>query len=260
MGGKCFISHASEDKDSLARPLAHQLKRLGVNIWFDEFTLRPGDSLRRSIDRGLTDCYFGIVVLSPSFFAKEWPQRELNALLAGEAAGSKKILPIWHNVDFSYISRFSALLADRIAIKSKVGVKEVEKGITELLPDVSKIDNQFLTGRLTLFLSGENYVFEYLRAGIKHRFFKLQAFYAELDSLRHFLYEPLSDDQISEQELEIEAKLEVRQRELEIPFELPRKLKFQGIYQFLQNVFVHGSMVSMIGLMEPLTKEKYGIL
>lgn len=77
---KIFLSHASEDKALLVRPLAHKLKGFGLQVWYDEFSLRAGDSLRRSIDDGLSKCSAGIVVLSPSFFSKEWPQRELDAL------------------------------------------------------------------------------------------------------------------------------------------------------------------------------------
>jgi len=84
-----FISHASEDKDDLARPLAEFLKKAGFSIWYDEFQLRVGDSLRRSIDKGLANSRFGIVVLSPNFFAKNWPQYELDGLVAKEIAVGK---------------------------------------------------------------------------------------------------------------------------------------------------------------------------
>jgi hypothetical protein len=62
-----FICHASDDKEEFVRPLAERLKKCGLKIWFDEFTLTIGDSLRRSIDRGLANSRFGIVVISPSF-------------------------------------------------------------------------------------------------------------------------------------------------------------------------------------------------
>jgi hypothetical protein len=48
-----FISHASEDKDSIVRPLAEALIAENLQVWYDEFTLRIGDSLRRKIDSGL---------------------------------------------------------------------------------------------------------------------------------------------------------------------------------------------------------------
>ena len=62
-----FISHASEDKDTFVRPLAHALNNLGVKVWYDEFSLRLGDSLSRSIDKGLAESAFGVVVISPHF-------------------------------------------------------------------------------------------------------------------------------------------------------------------------------------------------
>ena len=74
-----FISHASEDKDSFVRPLAMELSRLGLRVWFDEFSLDIGDSISASIDKGLAESKFGLVVISPSFISKPWPRRELAA-------------------------------------------------------------------------------------------------------------------------------------------------------------------------------------
>ena len=88
-----FICHASEDKDDFVRPLAGGLEQRGLRVWFDESTLRVGDSLRESIDHGLNRSRFGIVVLSPHFFSKQWPQNELNGLATREAGGLKVILP-----------------------------------------------------------------------------------------------------------------------------------------------------------------------
>jgi len=68
-----FVSHASEDKDEFVRDFVKCLQENGLNVWYDEFTLRVGDSLRRSIDNGLRNSRYGIVVLSEAFFSKEWP-------------------------------------------------------------------------------------------------------------------------------------------------------------------------------------------
>src|ERR1041385_3805320 len=86
-----FICHASEDKDSFVRPLAKELRSHHVEVWFDEFSLVVGDSLRESIDKGLAQSRFGVVVLGPSFFQKRWPKRELNGLVAREMAGGRSI-------------------------------------------------------------------------------------------------------------------------------------------------------------------------
>src|SRR2546427_13232970 len=106
-----FISHASEDKKSFARPLAQELENYGLRVWFDEFVLSPGDSLRGKIDEGLRDSRIGIVILSRSFFAKKWPQAELDALFTFLIGGTKVLLPVWHEIESSDIGRFSPLLA-----------------------------------------------------------------------------------------------------------------------------------------------------
>lgn len=113
-----FISHATEDKEDLVRPLADILRSLGHAIWFDEFQLKVGDSLRRSIDKGLASSRFGIVVLSPSFFAKQWPQYELDGLVAKEIAGGKVILPLWHKVSKNEVIGYSPTLADKVALNT----------------------------------------------------------------------------------------------------------------------------------------------
>lgn len=128
-----FISHASEDKESFVSDLADGLRECGLSVWYDSFTLKLGDSLSNSISKGLSNSSFGIVVLSPNFFAKQWPQRELNTLIAREDAGDKVILPIWHNVDKKDILKHSPLLADKLAVLSKEGVPVVIKQILEVV-------------------------------------------------------------------------------------------------------------------------------
>lgn len=112
-----FISHASEDKE-FARALSESLQKLGLRIWFDEFALSVGDSLRRSIDHGLANSHYGVVILSKHFFEKEWPQKELDALIAREDGRAKVILPVWYRVTRDDVVRYSPLLADRLAIRA----------------------------------------------------------------------------------------------------------------------------------------------
>lgn len=120
-----FISHATEDKTDVARPLAQRLGELGLRVWIDDSELRVGDSLRESIERGLARSRFGVVILSRAFFAKEWPQRELNGLLARETSGDKVVLPVWHRVDAAYVARHSPILADRVSLSTEMGIERV---------------------------------------------------------------------------------------------------------------------------------------
>ena len=94
-----FICYAPENKDAIARPLAESLREAGLRVWYDEFTLTLGDSLRRSIDRGLACSRYGVVILSPNFFQKQWTQHQLDGIVAREMDdGEKVILPIWHGI------------------------------------------------------------------------------------------------------------------------------------------------------------------
>lgn len=120
-----FISHASEDKREIARPLADALIAKGLRIWYDDFSLAVGDSLRASIDRGLARSNFGIVILSHHFFAKHWPQQELNGLVTREVEGRKVILPIWHRIGATEVGRYSPILADKLAVSTEKGLEHV---------------------------------------------------------------------------------------------------------------------------------------
>ena len=133
-----FISHASEDKDSIARPLYQALIAYGFSVWFDEAELRIGDSLRRRIDDGLAKCRYGIVILSPSFLAKDWPKRELDGLVARETStGQTAILPVWHNLDSKILMKYSPTLADRIAVRSGEGVTRIVDEVRRTLIQTS---------------------------------------------------------------------------------------------------------------------------
>jgi len=126
-----FISHASEDKADVARPLTDMLQAKGLMVWYDDYTLRIGDSLRRAIDDGLAKSRYGVVVLSPHFMSKNWPQRELNGLLSMESVEIDRILPVWHNVTAEDVKRFSLILAGRKGISTDSGMDQVAAKILQ---------------------------------------------------------------------------------------------------------------------------------
>jgi TIR domain len=147
-----FICHASEDKDDFVRPLAESLKSHHLDVWYDEFALTVGDSLREAIDRGLANSRFGIVVLSPHFFQKRWPQRELNGLVAREIAEDRPlVLPIWHRIDRDEILQYSPPLADVRAVPSTRGVDGV---VTELLKRLRPEESPLIVARNFLISNG----------------------------------------------------------------------------------------------------------
>ncbi|HET9642562.1 MAG TPA: TAXI family TRAP transporter solute-binding subunit [Burkholderiaceae bacterium] len=128
-----FISHASEDKDEVVRPLFERLCRRGLKVWLDERELRVGDSLRRRIDHGLACSRYGVVILSPNFFPKEWPWKELNGLVAREDGSGTIILPVWHNVTHAVVQKYSPILADRIAVYTSKGLDFVADELMKVI-------------------------------------------------------------------------------------------------------------------------------
>lgn len=129
-----FICHASEDKDSFVRPLAEALRQRHVEVWYDEFSLKLGDSIRRSLDKGLRQSRFGVVVLTKSFFEKQWPQYELDGLAELEMKGRDKvILPVWHGITHDDVMRYSPSLAGRKAASSSLGIVAVTDEIFSVI-------------------------------------------------------------------------------------------------------------------------------
>lgn len=129
-----FISHASEDKDDIVRELANALQNEGLKVWYDEFVLKIGDSLRKNIDAGLINSKYGIVIISPNFIKKNWPEYELNGMIAKEMNGHKVVLPIWHKVTKNEVINFSPTLADKLALNTSIHtITEIVNSLKDLL-------------------------------------------------------------------------------------------------------------------------------
>jgi TIR domain len=120
-----FISHVSEDKEEVARPLADRLNARGLMVWYADYSLKLGSKLRESIDYGLARSRLGIVILSSHFLEKHWSQEELNHLATREVNGKKVIFPVWHGVGFRQVFEYSPVLADRVAISTDKGLEYV---------------------------------------------------------------------------------------------------------------------------------------
>ena len=129
-----FISHAGEDKEPVARPLANELRNRGFEVWFDEFELQIGDRLRSSIDEGLRNSDYGIIILSEAFFGKKWPKDELEGLISLEDDDEKIILPLWYGVGEKEVTRYSPILSGRVAgVITEDNVDRIAKSLSGIL-------------------------------------------------------------------------------------------------------------------------------
>jgi hypothetical protein len=135
---KLFISHASEDKEAFVKGLAEALRaNFKFDVWYDEYSLRPGNSLLQTISKGLRSCDYAIVVISPAFISKRWTNEELAACFALETKERKIIIPIWHDVTEEEVRAYNPMLADRVALKSSQSLQTITSEIEEV---TSKIE------------------------------------------------------------------------------------------------------------------------
>ncbi|MDS4070064.1 MAG: toll/interleukin-1 receptor domain-containing protein [Candidatus Competibacter sp.] len=70
-----FLSHSSKDK-AVVRPLAERLRKDGLKVWFDEWEVKPGDSIPAKIEEGLEHSRVLVLCMSAHAFGSDWAQLE----------------------------------------------------------------------------------------------------------------------------------------------------------------------------------------
>ena len=89
-----FLSHSSTDK-AFVRELANDLSGLGIDVWFDEWEIEIGDSLHKSIGRGLARSRYVAVIISAKSASSDWCEEELDTVMSIEKEQKRKrVLPL----------------------------------------------------------------------------------------------------------------------------------------------------------------------
>lgn len=134
-----FISHDSRDKDDLVRNLALEISKLMCPVWYDEYSLKVGDSLRGSIEKGLKETQKCIIVMSPNFLSNQgWGKAEFDSVFTREILEkSNVILPVWHNVNVNDVYEYSPRLADKVGLSSSLGVEELARKLVNVIKQKS---------------------------------------------------------------------------------------------------------------------------
>lgn len=130
-----FIAHDSRDKEQIARPLATSLNQNLCRVWFDEFSLNIGDSLRDQIEKGLKECRRCILILTPHFLSNAgWPKKEFDSIFTREVLDKENlVLPVWANVSVRDVYEYSPSLANRLGIDWALGVEEVTRRLLKVV-------------------------------------------------------------------------------------------------------------------------------
>jgi hypothetical protein len=91
---RLFISYSSRDRDFVST-LAAELKSFGVEVWWDKWEMKVGDSINKKIQEGISSSGWLAIILSPNSVKSPWVERELNSALTRELESKEVfVLPI----------------------------------------------------------------------------------------------------------------------------------------------------------------------
>jgi hypothetical protein len=139
---KAFISHDSHDKELIAKRIAKGLSSRLYPVWYDEYSLKIGDSLRESIESGIKEANKCILILTPSFLSNSgWTKKEFNSIFTRELIMNEKIvLPVWYEVSAKEIYEYSPSLADTFALtwpsQNGKSEKEYNEQVEEIISQI----------------------------------------------------------------------------------------------------------------------------
>jgi len=139
-----FISHSTQDKQTIALPLYTHLENHNLNPWIDQEGIEPSDSLFQKINQAIANAHYAVAIVSPAFIEGEWTNRELQVLdnLRIEKR-LKKLFLIYHNITRNDVLSRYPLLADDLALSSLEPLESIAQKIAEAIESKSKLE-QFI--------------------------------------------------------------------------------------------------------------------
>jgi hypothetical protein len=134
-----FISYDSRDREPFVRDLASTLQRMLCPVWYDEYSLIAGQSLRENIEKGLRECRKCVLVLSENFISNGgWTKAEFDTVFSREMLERQNVVvPVWHGVSKEQIYAYSPRLLDKVGISSSLGAEEVARRVVRAVEDVA---------------------------------------------------------------------------------------------------------------------------
>lgn len=100
-----YLAHATEDKE-IVRPLAEGLMSRGIKVWYDNWEITPGDSLRRKMEEGLGNCTHFVVLLTETSIKKPWVNEEIDVGLLRVVDGAAKFIGLRLGISVADLSPF----------------------------------------------------------------------------------------------------------------------------------------------------------
>jgi hypothetical protein len=138
---KAFLSFSFDDH-ALAAEIAKGLMANGIDTWWAEWEIRPGDSLRQKMDQGLAGCTHFIVLLTPSAIKKPWVQQEMDAGLVRRIAGQARFIALRNGLT---TKELPPLLSGMLSPELKEG--DLQTGIRDLVNDIHGVTRKPALGK-----------------------------------------------------------------------------------------------------------------
>ena len=201
-----FICHASEDKSEVVEPLLEACEEAGISYWYDNTEILWGDSITQKVNEGLKISRYVVVVLSEAFISKNWPQRELNAVMNIEASsGQARVLPLivgkgdtrkkildeypilndkYHLTWDKGITNIIPSLKNRLGISHIPSQKTSDNNFEIPLP---KIKRKFTQRDKDLFIKSS---FEKIKAYLTRGLSQLESQYSDIETVRKYSVNP----------------------------------------------------------------------
>ncbi len=89
-----FLSHNHADKPRV-RQLAEKLKAAGLRVWFDEWTVKPGDDIYLAVERGLEMARTQVLCLSAAALGSQWVTLERSTVLFRDPTNAgRRFIPL----------------------------------------------------------------------------------------------------------------------------------------------------------------------
>ena len=134
-----FISYAVEDRIGIVNDLVQHLRELGINLWYANTELRVGVDIHKSISEGLANTGCAIVILSRNYFERQWPKKELNALILSER---HLVIPVWYDVKMQEVREYDPTLVELWGIECGQDIFATAQRIAEVIKKKQKKDQQ----------------------------------------------------------------------------------------------------------------------
>ena len=186
-GRNVFISHASEDKESVAIPFSEELEKYGITYWLDMKELYPGDQLSEKIFKeGIGKSDYVVVFISKRFLAKGWANAELrNALAKQIRTNTKIVIPFLVDIKFNDLLEIYPEFENIYCADLKNGISNAAYQLSEIV-NSKVIPNTALFRRYEL-LSIQNWYNDELIEKVNKMSYD-NIFYSYSPNMAEFIY------------------------------------------------------------------------